>query len=228
MNQTLSNVKGMGIILMVIGHAIAYLPGIYEVTYHFIYLFHMPLFFFCSGFFFHAKYTQAPQTCFEFIKKKIRGLWWPFVKWCLLFLVLDHLLNSWHFYPPETGHPETLRNYMGQLVYIGTMNGMNLMVGGFWFMAQLFYCSILACMLLWVLRKYSSVKNYVSIQMIAILILWAVCIGASYLHFRIPMFPITQRVFLCAAWFIAGQLYHDYENKVKLTEINGGGAQRCY
>ena len=38
--------KALGIMLMVMGHS-----GCPDFLYRFIYMFHMPLFFFCSGFF---------------------------------------------------------------------------------------------------------------------------------------------------------------------------------
>ena len=40
--------KGVGILLVMIGHAIS----TNSIVYNLIYGFHMPLFFFCSGFFF--------------------------------------------------------------------------------------------------------------------------------------------------------------------------------
>lgn len=45
-NTTISIVKGICIILMVIGHS-----GCPELLHDFIYLFHMPVFFFVSGYF---------------------------------------------------------------------------------------------------------------------------------------------------------------------------------
>lgn len=46
-NDTLSIVKAIGIILMVIGHS-----GCPKYLNDYLYMFHMPLFFFCSGYFF--------------------------------------------------------------------------------------------------------------------------------------------------------------------------------
>lgn len=47
----ISIAKALGIILMVVGHS-----GCPEILARFIYLFHMPLFFFCSGYFFTPPY----------------------------------------------------------------------------------------------------------------------------------------------------------------------------
>ena len=46
-NNSITIAKAIGIILMVVGHA-----GCPPFIFKFIYLFHMPLYFFCSGLFF--------------------------------------------------------------------------------------------------------------------------------------------------------------------------------
>lgn len=75
MDVKVSYVKAIGILLMVLGHAIANVAGC-QFLYDCIYLFHMPLFFFCSGYFFKEAYIERPH---EFVKKKIKGLWLPYV-----------------------------------------------------------------------------------------------------------------------------------------------------
>ena len=64
-NTTMSIVKGLAIILMVLGHAEA--PG--QIT-TFIYLFHMPVFFMASGYFFSRKNVDEP---WEFCRKRFKG-----------------------------------------------------------------------------------------------------------------------------------------------------------
>ena len=83
-NTVLSICKGIAIILMVIGHAEC--PG---MLCNFIYLFHMPVFFIAAGYFFSRKYLSDPWT---FVVKRFRGLYVPFVKWSVLFLLLHNVL----------------------------------------------------------------------------------------------------------------------------------------
>lgn len=78
-NTTISILKGIAIILMVIGHAEA--P---EMLTNFIYTFHMPLFFMAAGYFFDRKYLSQPGV---FIGKRIKGLYLPFLKWSILLLL---------------------------------------------------------------------------------------------------------------------------------------------
>ena len=84
-NTTISIAKGIAIILMVIAHAEA--PG---WLCRFIFEFHMPLFFITAGYFFSLKYLNDEAT---FVKKRVKGLYWPFVKWAVFFLII----HNWMF-----------------------------------------------------------------------------------------------------------------------------------
>jgi len=87
--------KGIGILLVVVGHAINYLnpentTATLTLIRDLIYSFHMPLFFFLSGFLLH--YTAIPR---EFMLKKVKKLVIPyFVSYILLslFLFISYLL----------------------------------------------------------------------------------------------------------------------------------------
>ncbi len=86
-NNVISISKGIAIILMVVGHAEA--P---ELLTNFIYTFHMPLFFITAGYFFNTRYADDPWA---FCTKRFKGLYVPFVKWSLLFLLLHNVF--FHF-----------------------------------------------------------------------------------------------------------------------------------
>lgn len=64
-NDTYDIVKGIAIILMVIGHS-----GCPYYLKNYIYLFHMPIFYFVSGYFFNEKYLNI-------IKRKLNQLYRP-------------------------------------------------------------------------------------------------------------------------------------------------------
>ena len=86
-DSSISICKGLAIILMVIGHAEA--PGAISA---FIYEFHMPLFFITAGYFFNLKYLNDEAT---FVKRRLKGLYVPFVKWALFFLIIHNLMFKW-------------------------------------------------------------------------------------------------------------------------------------
>lgn len=83
--------KGIGIILMVVGHSLSEDSKLRA----FIYLFHMPLFFFISGVVFNELYFQNTKLL---IKNKIKGLWYPFVKYSIIFIFLHNLFVNLHIY----------------------------------------------------------------------------------------------------------------------------------
>ena len=80
-NTTLSICKAIAIILMCAGHTEGPGPMI-----NFIYLFHMPLFFIAAGYFFDKKYLSDPWS---FCVKRFKGLYVPFLKWSLFFLIFQ-------------------------------------------------------------------------------------------------------------------------------------------
>lgn len=87
--------KAIGIILMVIGHTQC--PAF---LLKWIYSFHMPLFFFMSGYCFKEKYLNAPK---QFVVARVKGLYFPFVKYCLFFLLIHNICYDLHFYSQGVG-----------------------------------------------------------------------------------------------------------------------------
>lgn len=140
----ISIAKAIGIILMVVGHV--YNKESWGV--HFIYMFHMPLFFVLSGYFF-----KAPQNFTELLKftrKKITGLYLPYLLWTILFVFLHNFL---------------LKFGIGELAYswnaaIGcvcrsalTFVTTEKVLVGFWFLKSLFSACIFLAAILLVTRK---------------------------------------------------------------------------
>lgn len=89
LSRDITITKGLCIILMVIGHA-----GCPSALFRFIYIFHMPAFFFFSGYF--LKISKLDKTK-DYLIKKINALYWPFVKWSVVFLVFHNLLHYIYF-----------------------------------------------------------------------------------------------------------------------------------
>ena len=85
-DKTIDIGKGIAIILMCVGHS-------YVCTFldTFIYLFHMAFFFMMSGYFFREKNLANPKT---FVWKRIKGLYFPFVKWAFIFVALHNVFTT--------------------------------------------------------------------------------------------------------------------------------------
>lgn len=72
-DNSVSFAKGIGILLMVLGHTYFSAYG-----YALIYMFHMPLFFFLSGYCFKQSHLDDFRS---YARKRISKIYIPFVKW---------------------------------------------------------------------------------------------------------------------------------------------------
>ena len=176
-DTTISICKGIAIILMVIAHAEA--PG---WLCKFIFEFHMPLFFITAGYFFSKKYVGDEAS---FVKKRVKGLYWPFVKWSVFFL----LIHNWMFdigilnetYGNEMGgvtHPYTSHQIQQNLWNIVTaMGGYDqFLCGAFWFFRGLFVASILYLVLFSSITSMASMARMASITRINTLPPYLICL----------------------------------------------------
>ena len=180
-NTTISIAKGIAIILMVIAHAEA--PG---WLCRFIFEFHMPLFFITAGYFFSLKYLNDEAT---FVKKRVKGLYWPFVKWSVFFLII----HNWMFdigilneqFGNEAGgvtHPYNWHQIQQNLWHIFTaMGGYDqFLCGAFWFFRGLFVASILYLIIYKVVLKITPKRAASAAPYIICVILLLLCGWKTY------------------------------------------------
>ena len=175
-DTTISIAKGIAIILMVIAHAEA--PS---WLCKFIFEFHMPLFFITAGYFFSLRYLHDEAT---FVKKRIKGLYWPFVKWALFFLIL----HNWMFdigilnevYGNEQGgvlHPWSWHQMQQNIWNIFTaMGGYDaFLCGAFWFFRGLFVASILYLIIYKVILKVLPQRAESSVPYLICVLMLLLC-----------------------------------------------------
>jgi len=82
-DDSISIAKAFAILLMVLAHT-----WFSEYGSRWINMFHMPLFFFFAGYCFKDKYLSEFM---QFLRKRIIGLYKPFVKWSIIFLLLHNV-----------------------------------------------------------------------------------------------------------------------------------------
>lgn len=201
----ISIAKAIGIILMVFGHSIG--PNL---ICRFIYMFHMPLFFFCSGFFY--KVPESWYECEKFVFRRIKGLYYPYVKWSVLFLFLHNLFYYFHFYPMNNDYYGIYdaRLFMGHLKSIlTTMTGQEKLLDPFWFLKELLFASIIVCILTFFLKRFSF--RYKTFLLWFVLIVLTVITKPEELG--VPVIWNLSLLFLSATFFLAGHIYRDMENK---------------
>lgn len=194
MNTGITNIKALGIMLMVLGHSMCSIPHIIP----FISMFHMPLFFIASGYCFNEKYLDAPLT---FLKKRAKGLYVPFVKYGILFALLHPLFFALHIYDTTYGFHgvgATKDGWSDILhscwIIVTQMRGTDWLLGGYWFLNALFFGSIIA----WVTIRLSKKTEYAFIASLTLLALVHVT------NFHIVFLNLNTRAFAAAFLFVAG------------------------
>ena len=139
-------IKGIAIILMVAGHADSPFT-------HFIYLFHMAVFFIASGFNFKLQYDKKGVQ--YYIRRRVEGLYLPYVLWNIFYTVLNNILIDLNVY---TNNPQISKYVPSDFVYITTpltlrqaaisvikiifFRGGTQLGGAFWFLRVLFIITI--------------------------------------------------------------------------------------
>ena len=142
-NAQVSIAKALGIILMVMGHA-----GCPGYLHDFIYLFHMPLFFFLSAYFFRD--AKVVDSAGQYVVRKFKNLYLPYIKWSIIFLLLHNLFCRIGFYDNSLSWQELFVNVKCSVR--GMWQGER-MLGAYWFLISLFWESLLFGLIIWVKHK---------------------------------------------------------------------------
>lgn len=121
--------KGIGIILVVIGHCTIGTP-----LFHFIYQFHMPFFFFISGIFYQDKYDSKPL---QFLRNKFKGLYIPYIKYSIILIIV---YSIYYYFAYSSLYYDDLPKL---LIQIATGFARPYLGGALWFLTSLLIVSLL-------------------------------------------------------------------------------------
>ena len=213
-DNTISIVKAIGIILMVIGHA-----DCPKVLYNFICMFHVPLFFICSGFFY--KEIQDRKQLFTFVKKRFKGLYLPFIKWSIVFLLLHNLFFHLDIYSSSFGYNGnvstlySVKDIIKRGIYIiFTMSYNEQLLGAFWFLRTLLLSSISVAIVDFALKE--RFKN----KYIWLLLFFVVTSIISRKYAISPPYIYDlSRIALGSAFFISGILFRQYKHILSTYQV---------
>lgn len=212
-NPTISIVKAIGIILMVIGHS-----GCPQWLHNYIYIFHMPLFFFCSGYFF--KPINNFRQVISFSKKKIKGLYLPYIKWCIIFLLLHNIFfnlniyNNFYGFNNIVSQPYSATDFIKKILnIILAMRGAEQLLGGFWFLRVLFLSSILLAIISQLKYKFKISHSTIVICLLCILYF------AKISHLRAPIIGDIPLILYGIIFLYLGYLYKKIE-KIDFYKIS--------
>ena len=190
-DKSISMAKGLAIILMVMVHA-----HFSSFGHAFISMFHMPLFFFMSGYCFKEAYLGEFRN---YMKKRAKGAYWPYVKWSLLFLLLHNVFYALNIYNGEYGYKGVVSELYTSIDFIKhavlilfTMSGGEQLLGGFWFLHTYFIAAIISFATIWLFKK--NTIRLASGGGILLLI----CVLFLYFKLRIPYYIGGKELFASA------------------------------
>lgn len=187
-DDKISYLKGAAIVLVVIGHA-----GSSPFLNHFIYAFHMALFYFASGLLFKLSYLESPR---RFIIRKVKGLYVPFVEFSFLFLILHNFLVLFNFH---SGIYDAADYFQGLLKIITFVN-VDKMQAHMWFMRSLFVSYIIFYTSLYLLKKKGIITHVIWFCLLMFIGLWM-----SYKGLSLPI--RLERELVCTSLIAIGFYY---------------------
>ena len=230
-DSSVSFAKGIGIILMVLGHTYFSVYG-----FRLIYMFHMPLFFFVSGYCFRKAHLEDFRT---YAEKRIRRLYFPFIKYGLLFLILHNLFfylnicNDTFVFEGKVSHLYGLPDYLKNTFFIFfCLSGNEQLIGGYWFLHTLFFASFIFYGFL-KLKIHPMVAVFISLLLSVMLYFHGIpvvniycgakeffavsCMMAGYMYKSYSIDKIVDRysayvIFVCALLLILGNIVSPFSS----------------
>lgn len=192
---------------MVIGHGCC---G--ESLSKFIYWFHMPCFFFITGWLLKDKYIHNPK---HGIVNKFKGIYIPCMKWSIIFILIHNLFVPLRINSSYNSFSETVHEILRVLTFRPTKE---LLIGPYWFLITLLFASFYSIIYLHILSRF----NRLNVRWIVAGIL--IFIGLTFIT---DMSPISlpplwfKTAFYASAFMISGYLVHSLCNGCKFKICYG-------
>lgn len=185
--------KALAISLMVLGHS-----GCPEEINHFLGIIRMPLFFIMSGYCFKPEYIQAGS---KYIKRRITGIYIPYIKWGIFFLLIHNalcLIGLYNIDKPSAIY--SLSDGIHRLSTIITcMSPEEELIGGYWFLHDLFWGSILF---------YASLRTFKNCYF-SIIVLFSLSLFTCYYDWTLS-YILYPRTLLASVFITIGHIYKKY------------------
>ena len=187
-DSTLDVLKGIGIILVVIGHR-----NCPKHLDDYIFSFHMPLFFIASGYFFNKKCLENKK---QYFFKKVQGVYLPFLKWSVIFLLLHNVFYYCGILNSSYGNRDglcsqlyTIKDILHHFLNISLRmtDYEGFILGAYWFMRSLFVGCIVLCFGSWIINRIIKSPH----KSIVVVLIISCLIGGimTFYSIQIPFFP---------------------------------------
>lgn len=196
-NEYVDLLKGFGILTVVAGHC-----GFPLLLWVNPYAFHMPLFFFISGFF-----LNMSRTNYDFLKNKVERLLFPYYKYWIAFGFLYGVL---HWSNLKATRNFSLDNILTleKILYEPFLHGHQFpLILPLWFLTTLFICMAVVCFSRSLLKDLGKSKN---LSFLSFFLLFFLSIGLSYFSVSWKDSPLQSFLFrlgLCLAFIYMGYFW---------------------
>lgn len=150
----------------------------------------LPLFVIASGYCFKDVYVTHRQ---EYVKKRIKSLYWPFVKWGAVFVLLHNVFCRIGFYPAGTPL-YSWHDMAARVPHILVMHSPETLVGANWFITELFFGCMLFIAFVPLIRRWP-------LAWVAGFALVAAALNVTEFHIR-----LRDVSFMCASYYTLGYL----------------------
>ena len=139
----------------------------------------------------------------------MNGLYLPYIKWSLLFLILHNSFRYLHITESVIYQTD---DYVRQFIKMIAMTDYELLIRPFWFIKELLFTSIIVATISLFCNRFCT-KNIPEV-------LFTFSLIASILAKFIPVIPVignTSLLFLCIAYFYSGILLNKYRYYISMT-----------
>ncbi len=182
-------IKGIAIILMVYGHT-------FGVARDFIYLFHMPVFIFVSGYCFNKAHGGSLQQAEGYFFSRVRRLLLPYMGFNIVYAILNNLFISLNFYSDNGAfkqdvvfiqkaaqtlmHRKGVKELIVDVYNVLTLKDIPQVGSASWFLIVLFLVCVLHCFVEYAIRGFSKKARVAAIVVLMacnLLVAYAISMG---------------------------------------------------
>lgn len=205
-DEQMDILRGLGIVFVVLGHTVSPIN-------HFIYLFHIIIFFIISGYFFKDDNIKDEKSLKKFMLKKVKRLYIPYILVNIICVLLNNFFIRINMYSISTHYYFTIKDIVKNIVKILLFNGVTEMAGATWFLQILFVVTIFYGMIEFLIKKF-EIKNSNIIQMSIsiIFLLFGYFLALKEINLKI----INISVFTCYIFFDFGRNFKTF--KIELSK----------
>ena len=191
--------KALGTIYIIVSHSGSFLS-------HFFYQFHVPLFFFVSGFFYKSEYVDKQV---KFVLSRIKTLYIPFLCYQIPFLLGHNIFYKFNMYSDFYD----MKTMLLRLLKIFSFQSEEKLLGVFWFIPVLF----MSLLLFNILRRVIAFSNRAvseKLFFLFVIFLFGVAMYCAFSGYILPRNFLIA--FIALPIVYSGYLYKKYYEAIPL------------